>query len=143
MAEVDQHLLDCVNQCAERVGFASLLQTSDLFQKANGRFLLTYQELDPYRRPSSEKYWGLIDSQFGDEVDWGNGAGKRIFAYLRHSDEFEGQIEVLSAKTDSAIVASPNCPVAIVAWAKSKNVEILTQPVAIPHLLQHLSLIHI
>ena len=79
---------------------------SDLFWQTAQVAITHAQELDHFAqgRPANTQYFGLATQMPGGlNVQWPDGAGKRVFAYLK--TEYSGLVDLLSLLAALPVVA--------------------------------------
>ena len=119
---------------------AALSVLHELFADATPA-LITFPELDHYGARKAD-YLGPIHAQLnGAKINWPQGTGKYIFAYLRPDvPGFQALIKRLQAQTNPTILIAPNAPQAWVAQHASQKLAIYTSPIQIDPLLKHCEL---
>ena len=80
----ETQILQVINSALGQLGFRSLTQFSELFDL--NTYWLTWPELNHFGKHSPGRHLGPIYGESGGLVmDWPEGAGARVFAYLKHS----------------------------------------------------------
>lgn len=92
----EAHVLRCLNQALERLHLTPFEKLQELFTRAE-RGLLGYAEMDHYCAERSEQPLGLPDYSHGQSPVWPEGAGPRLFGYLRPHKHLEPVLKALAA----------------------------------------------
>jgi UDP:flavonoid glycosyltransferase YjiC (YdhE family) len=79
----ERKILERVNRLLLQAGCPPLDRLGDLYGKADARFLMSFPELDHHPLRDETEYWGVCSSACGGPVEWPEGSGPRIFAYLK------------------------------------------------------------
>lgn len=80
---VEQRLLGHANLLLTREGARRLDRLSDLYAEVEGRYLMTFPELDHHPQRQGDAYRGLWSLRMGAVPQWPEGDGPRVFAYLK------------------------------------------------------------
>ncbi len=143
LAASEEVALRNINQVLNRFGAAPLPQFADIFS-GRQRVLTTVAELDHYGARQGERYAGpIFDLSGARRVAWqANGAGKRIFAYLRPSlPRIEDLLIALRAGGGDVVCSFPGVPPALVQRYQSPRLRIFSEPLAIAPLLPEADLV--
>lgn len=85
LRDADRLALANVNAAVERYGCPPLTRLADIFE-TDEDFLCTFPQLDHYGVRALSGYWGpRVRFDVGSTMKWPEGAGKRIFIYLKSS----------------------------------------------------------
>jgi UDP:flavonoid glycosyltransferase YjiC (YdhE family) len=99
----DTQVLAELNLALQRLGLPPQEQLQALFAQAD-RGLLSYPELDHYELARQEPFLGLPDFSLGAAPPWPDGAGPRVFAYLRPYASLKPLMQGLSASKARVLV---------------------------------------
>lgn len=91
----EAQLLLTINQSLNALGAAPLGACADLVRGAP-LALLSYAELDRYRRPAGTSYLGLPEISYGGEPEWPPGDGPRVFVSLHSAQQLEQWLPLLA-----------------------------------------------
>lgn len=108
-AELETQLLGPVNWALGQTGIAALTRLCELFP-ADGEFLLTFPELDPYGARSSTPYWGEGAVAESAHPRWPDGDGPRVFAYLNPFPNVTALLDALVRRKGAVLVYGPKLP---------------------------------
>lgn len=82
---VEPLVTDHINRLLAREKRPEISHLADLYADVDENFLLTFRELDHYRRNQDQEYFGMWSPEGGAVSEWPKGVGPRIFAYLKPS----------------------------------------------------------
>ena len=129
IAQPDQLATRIANQVLRDMGGTPLRSFADLF-RADDNFLCTFPELDHYPMREGARYWGpTFEMEQGAELDWPQGEGKRIFAYIkpRHRD-FVRLLEALRDSGHRVLCYAPGIDKANLEKFASERMKISREP---------------
>jgi UDP:flavonoid glycosyltransferase YjiC (YdhE family) len=125
----DRRALKTINAVLDAFGAAPLARVCDIFQVAETA-LSTYPELDPHAPRPGARYWGAAPSFAATPVRWPDGAGPRIYAYLRADGVgSEAALAALKATRCRAVVFCPDAPPHWASRFAAPHISITNQPV--------------
>lgn len=129
-----------INSVCRAHRHAPLYAVHELFDDA-APALITLPELDHYGARGAD-YLGPIHAQLdGAKVDWPQGAGKHILAYLRPDvPGFNAMVKILKMRTDPCILIAPTAPQTWVKQTAEQHLAIYTAPIQIEPLLKQCDL---
>ncbi len=87
-------ILERINAALKTFGVERLKRIADIYQ-ADASLLFTLKELDHYPQRQNGDYWGPPAQGGGSRPDWPEGAGKRVFAYLKPFKTLPALLETL------------------------------------------------
>ncbi len=108
LAASEDKVLACVNQVLSALHVAPLATLAELLA-TDADFLMTFRELDHYRRRRGGRYLGVVSGEGADAAPaWPAGSGKKIFAYL-HGDyrDLGAILSAVNALDVRAIIFAP------------------------------------
>lgn len=79
----ERKILDQVNRLLSQDGLPTLSRLGNLYGDVDDSFLMTYPELDHHPNRPITTYRGVMPPSGGATVEWPDGQGPRIFAYLK------------------------------------------------------------
>lgn len=144
VAAKEATILETANAALTRLGKPTMAQFRELFE-ADGYLIGSFPEIDPYApraqfgddRPT---YYGqLATTSIGQELDWREDSGKRLFAYLRPAHEATKlALEALPRLPPEwdCILSIPGLPADILAKASRPNIRIVDGPARLDRLLK-------
>jgi UDP:flavonoid glycosyltransferase YjiC (YdhE family) len=97
-------LLDRVNRLMKAWSGRALNCLADLYSEVDETLLMTLPELDQYPRPGYARYSGPIIPSRASPPRWPNGTGRRLFAYLKPTQELPDLLRIISETKCPAIV---------------------------------------
>ena len=132
----DATVLNTMNAVLATYQAKPLVVVNDLFETAEN-FLCTFPELDHYPQREPSKYWGACyNLEMGREIEWPEGAGKRVFAYLDPQNrDFAKLLETITLLGLRAIVCAPGIPDNLRQQYESSRMIISTKPFTLKKLM--------
>jgi len=108
----------------------------ELFATAQN-FLCTFAELDHYPQREPAKYSGAcFNFEMGQDAEWPDGGGKRVFAYLEPDKrDFAGVLEAIAGLGLRAIVCAPGITEVVRRKYASPAIHISAKPYRLDKLL--------
>jgi spore coat polysaccharide biosynthesis predicted glycosyltransferase SpsG len=99
LKEVEDKVLRRVNEVLHGFGQPPLERVGQLYSQVDESVLTTFRELDHYPNRAAAKYWGPINSGDvgGEQPNWPQGAGKKIYAYLKKLNALPAIFQQLKA----------------------------------------------
>jgi len=128
VATFEESLLQRVNRLLENKGRPRLKRLSQLFNQIDDVVLATYRELDPYGDRAKGRYWGHWHVGSGVEPVWPEGAGPKIYAYLKPFPALEGLLNELRRMNCPALVLSGGISLALQARYASELLRFEERP---------------
>jgi len=107
----DAAVLNSMNTVLASYQAKPLGAVNELFDNSEN-FLCTFAELDHYPQREPTQYWGACyNLEMGQDTDWPEGDGKRLFVYLDpQSRDFYKVLEAITALGLRAIVCASGIP---------------------------------
>jgi UDP:flavonoid glycosyltransferase YjiC (YdhE family) len=117
-----------INSALGRLGLKPLPVLQDIFRGVHPG-LLSYDALDPYEAARSETFRGLPDYAYGVPPRWPEGAGPRVFAYVRPNPALPRLMRSLNKRKARVLVrCAPAARDAVLRHA-GRNAIVLDRPV--------------
>lgn len=135
IAHAEAVALAAANTVLRRLGGPPLVALRELYPA--GPLLATYPELDHFGPRGDARYLGSIHSLAGGTVaHWPEGAGARVFAYLRAEQRATADmLDALAACGASAVCVVPDASPELLCRHAGSSITILRQPVQAASLL--------
>ena len=112
LSATEAPLLDCANRVLESWGEPPMQRLAQLYADADDALLLTFPELDCYgdhRCADSSLYFGPVLGPGGGLAPrWPDGAGPKIYAYLRPFEHLPALMKLLAARDCCTILYAPS-----------------------------------
>lgn len=126
---IDNVACTTINAVLERFGSMPLNFTAQLFDVAE-ETMITFPELDHYPDRGPARYWGSLPSAgTGQNANWPEVAGSRIFAYLRHETTHHAAVlDALQRLGMPTLVFFPGVDPALRVAYRSPHLTFLEQP---------------
>jgi UDP:flavonoid glycosyltransferase YjiC (YdhE family) len=130
LAQLDTALLERINAVLRHYQCEPIETVSDLFRPAK-KIMTTFPELDPYGVRDNTYYAGLYyGSDRGVPLDWPEGEGARILAYVRPNiPGFGALLEVFRNSPFRVVFAAPGTHDNHVKRFSASNIRFSNQPV--------------
>jgi UDP:flavonoid glycosyltransferase YjiC (YdhE family) len=128
----EQRALDTANAALRAVSAPPLRVFHDLFD-VEENILATLPELDHYGARHNVRYWGpIFDSLEGGELHWPEGAGQKLFVYIRANCRAFSPLVATLRKADlRAVWFAPGIAPEAYARLQSSSLRIVSNPVSI------------
>ncbi len=97
-----------INQATSVHGLAPLAELSDLYDAVDGRFILSFPELDPFGPRSEPDYYGVWSRADKPAPQWSGDCGPRVYAYLNEFPACETLLKELQSLDADVIVYAPS-----------------------------------
>ncbi len=120
----EAHLLDVINRAVAEFGAAPLASPSAVLRGVR-TVLLTYPELDHYRRAAAVDHVGIPDISFGETPLWPDGDTPRLFVSLVSLQQFELWLPLLKQLRARSLVRIHSAAAKIA--QRADNVWLCTQ----------------
>jgi hypothetical protein len=124
-------IADRINGVLRELHMPPLTQLRDLYAAVDMTVLATYSEIDHFGPREHQEYWGIWQNSYGVPPRWPEGAGSRIFAYLKPCKAIEGLLTLLKDSKLPALVVSDGLDPAILEKTSSPALRFETRPVEI------------
>lgn len=98
---------DLINRAVSPYGMEPLAKLVDLYQQVDGRFILSFPELDPFGARAGDEYYGVWPSHYSRQPQWPKGGKHHIFAYLNAFPGCERLLRELQSLDASVIIYAP------------------------------------
>lgn len=131
----DAAALATVNYVMHQFGAEPLAQMADIF--AVPQFFLTYPELDHYSRDKPAVYLGDLQSEGGEEPQWPESKGKKVFVYLYAGYRFNAEILQLLARLPLSAIVYAGALGKIPAVEPASNITYVRAPLDIAKVSSH------
>lgn len=137
VARADALVLASVNTALAHFGHAPLLRLADMFA-SSADFLCTFPEIDHYGSREVSGYWGpRVRFDRGADVAWPQGAGKRVFVYVkRELPQLDALIDVLAGSPHRIVAYIPELDAARRARLTGRNRVYSDKPLKLEHFLK-------
>ena len=99
----EQEIMERINTALKVFGVERLRRIADIYQ-ADASLLFTFKELDHYPQRQNGDYWGPPAQGSGERPAWPEGAGKRVFAYLKPFKTLPSLLETLAQAGHSTLI---------------------------------------
>jgi UDP:flavonoid glycosyltransferase YjiC (YdhE family) len=129
----EQRVLDTINAVCRVLGAAPLEALYELFEVEED-ILATLPELDHYRSRSNGRYWGpIFDADEGEEPEWPQGSGQKVFVYLRPTSRaFRPFASILRKARLRTLWFAPGLPADAIEQLQSPSLTFVSKPLRIP-----------
>lgn len=135
--DADSHVMAVANSLLAdmRPPVQPLQAVADLF-RVEEDFLCTFPEMDHYPQRLGARYWGaMFNAHQGDVVGWPNGAGKKVFAYVKPGyRDFDKVLQALAGCGQSVLLFASGISRNDLEKFSNDRMRILPNPINLAHI---------
>jgi hypothetical protein len=99
----EREVIARINTSLKTFGVEQIKRIADIYQ-ADASLLFSLKELDHYPQRQNGDYWGPPAQGSGTRPDWPEGAGKRVFAYLKPFKTLPALLETLGQAAHRTLI---------------------------------------
>lgn len=130
----EERVLAVINRALQRLKLPQLDSLQAMFDQQLPR-ILSYRELDHYGGDRSEPFIGTLDVAHGRILEWPQGPGLRVLAYLQRNKNLEAILSMLHrSKANVVVRIAGGTSVEGVEPYRRERMTITRQPINLRHL---------
>lgn len=126
LLEDDRRVLSLINNALATYSTIRLSKVSDIYSGVDDYYFLGYPFLDHFGGREGISYLGSDTIKSKNIPIWPKGKGKKVFAYIPYSSEFEGLLYSLKVSNNCVLIYGASISTELKARYTSENISFIT-----------------
>lgn len=128
LQRAERQVLRNINQLRHRWHQPEFRWLSQLYSSVDETVVTTFAELDHFRLPRHQDYWGTLPGLRGAPPAWPDRKGKRVFAYLKPARQLPEFLKALVRRGCPTLAFVPGIPADACSRYSTATLRVVNEP---------------